>query len=215
MPQQVPRRMPETAPEVSAQDARADQQSQCQRARTPHGSDAMSQSLSEQLSHLSSEDRAKWEESAARADRLDAVPPHAPPVQEDPAPEKRQRLSETPLGGQRIAGQVFPPPMPLPEAVANMPVRDPYAISVPSSGESVHSSVRSHDQPSSSSARSSNRQSSLPNQVSFVFLRFTMLLIRQNKLCLFQPVIRMMILFCMLDPIQIMRCWLEVERRST
>lgn len=81
-----------------------------------------------------------------QADRLDGLPPRDPPADVNPAPEKRQRVEETRSENQVIAGQVFPPPLPMPESVVNMPVRDPYMAALPSSGESVHSSS---DRPSS------------------------------------------------------------------
>lgn len=114
--------------------------SQSASSKTPHQSDPLSQSLSEKLSQLSDQDRSRWEESAMQADRLDGVPSREPPPVDEPSPEKRLRTEEPQSGGQRIAGQMFPPPLPMPDHVANMQVRDPYLVAVPSSGESIRSS---------------------------------------------------------------------------
>ena len=89
------------------------------RSRSGRGGETQSissgtqQSLSDYLSQLTPEQRAIWEVSRERANRLDGIVgdmiPRTPPEARDPEP-KRSRIAEL----QQVAGQVFPPPMPAP-----------------------------------------------------------------------------------------------------
>ena len=70
-------------------------------------------SLADQLSQLSGEQRARWKESRAHADRVDGLVgdmiPQTPPESLEPEP-KRLRTD----GAQQVAGQTFPPTLPRP-----------------------------------------------------------------------------------------------------
>ena len=88
------------------------------RSRSGRGEGAQSlssgtqQSLTEQWSQLTQEQRDRWDESRSRADRLDGVAnmvPRTPPEAFEPEP-KRSRVT----GLQQVAGQMFPPSMPIP-----------------------------------------------------------------------------------------------------
>ena len=106
-----------------------------------NGSEPMtiSSSLTDQLNQLSAEERAAWQESANRADRLDG---HHRPKASEPDP-KRQRQ------GQVIGGQQFPQSLPQPPQLTAQ--QTPIPVSSGSS-EKQSSSTSS----SSSSSRSSH-----------------------------------------------------------
>lgn len=71
------------------------------------------QSLADHVSQLSSEQRVRWNESRANADRLDGLlgnmVPRTPPEAAEPEPKRLRAMS-----AQQIAGQTFPPALPRP-----------------------------------------------------------------------------------------------------
>ncbi len=113
------------------------------------------QSLGEQWNMLTPEQRARWEESRQHADRLDGVGdmvPRTPPEAFEPEP-KRSRLG----GLQQVAGQVFPPSMPMPPAQSQV-VHDSSSDSQPQgSGASTSSALFVRD--SSQQATSMSEES--------------------------------------------------------
>ena len=150
-PAQVPDcRPPETPPgseQASTDPYQVPQGAGSDRSRSERGRGTQSisseshQTLASQLSHLTSEQRVRWEESRAHADRLDGVigdmVPRTPPEALEPEPKRLRATSSQ----QQIAGQMFPPTMPRPPAQSQI-IHDSSSDSQPQgSGASTSSAL--------------------------------------------------------------------------